>query len=147
MRFWFTMTELVLHPAHSKECNAHIYQQHSFCAPVSAFHETDQTVLLKQIPSAATHNKKWNLRSIQSIQQYFCSSLYYGSRWLGTNSQKCWKPTNWFEGNRYSAGSKLLLSPCSPSVSLCNYPIDWPVLIAGLIIAGFSQSLLLATEF
>ena len=25
---------------------------------------------------------------------------------------------------------KPLLSPHSPSVSLCNYPIDWPVLIA-----------------
>lgn len=36
---------------------------------------------------------------------------------------------------------KPLLSPHSPSVSLCNYPIDWPVLIAGLIIAAFSHSL------
>lgn len=29
--------------------------------------------------------------------------------------------------------------PHSPSVLLCNYPIDWLVLIAGLIIAGFRQ--------
>ncbi len=59
----------------------------------------------------------------------------------GPNTPKWWKPTNWFEGNRYGAGSKPLLSPHSPSVSLCNYPIDWPVLIGGLIIADFSQSL------
>lgn len=44
-----------------------------------------------------------DLCSIQSIQHYVFSSLYYRSRWLGTNTPKWWKPTNWFEGNRYGA--------------------------------------------
>lgn len=76
--------------------------------------------------------------SASTQQNVFCS-LYQRSRWRGTNTPKCWKPTNCFEGNRYSAGSKLLLPSHSPSFLLCNYLIDWSVLIAGLIIAALSQ--------
>lgn len=99
----------------------------------------DRNPNLNSLCSHTWINKKW-----------FCAAYnLYNSMFspLCITEADGWGPTLQSGGNQLIGLREIDMVPAanpsspphSPSVLLCNYPIDWLVLIAGLIIAGFSQ--------